>query len=135
MSHALSVPVKESNQELRSLLKSSIPFFQHRIKFLLVLKKYGDNPVSKRVLMEESGYCSDSVQKWRSIYASQGIKGLLTHNKVGFKQSIISKQTHAQLEAKLKDPENGIQGYKELNEWILKECNTEISGSTIFSGD
>jgi transposase len=132
MATARITPIKETTTELRTLLKTSIPMFQPRIRLLMVIKKYGANPVSKRALMEETGYSSDSVHNWRSLYAKGGIEALLTHKKIGFKKSIISKENHEKLAAKLKDPENGIQGYKELNEWVLAEFKTEISYNTLL---
>jgi hypothetical protein len=132
MSHALNISVKESTQELRSLLKSSIPFLQPRIKLLLTMKKYGDKPVSKRELMEQTGLCSYSVHKWRTMYNIGGIDNLLTHNKKGFKKSKFTSEQHEKLEAKLKDPENGIRGYKELQEWVLEEFKNDVSYNTLL---
>lgn len=132
MSNSLVVPVKESIQELRTLLKSSIPFIQPRIKLLLLMKKYDNESISKRALMEQSGLCSYSVHKWRTLYKVGGIENLLKHNKKGFKPTKLSAEVHKKLEAKLKDPENGLRGYKELQEWILKEFNNQISYNTLY---
>lgn len=132
MSHALYIPVKESIQELRVLLKSSIPFIQPRLKLLLAMKKNGDKAISKRELMEQTGLCSYSVQKWRTLYHTGGIENLLKHNKKGFKLSKFSTVNHNKLEAKLKDPENGIRGYKELQEWVLKELKCTVSYNTLL---
>ncbi len=132
MSKALVIKVKESNSQLRLILKSAIPFLQPRIKLLLVLKKYDDTPVSKRELMEQTGLCSYSVHKWRTIYINNGIEGLLKHNKKGFKPSKISAQDHEKIKEKLNDPENGIRGYKELQEWVSKELNNPILYNTLL---
>lgn len=132
MSIALNIPVKESLQELRSFLKSSIPFLQPRVKLLLVMKKHGNNPISKRELMEQTGLCSYSVHKWRTLYKLGGISNLLSHNKKGFKPSKLSAEEHKKLEEKLNDPENGIRGYKELQEWVLNEFNNQISYNTLL---
>jgi transposase len=132
MSNALTTPVKESLQELRLILKSCIPFLQPRIKLLLVLKKYDSKPVSKRELMEQTGLCSYSVHKWRTLYSNGGLVNLLTHNKTGFKPSKITAEQHKKLEAKLKDPENGIRGYKELQQWVLKEFGNQIPYNTLL---
>jgi transposase len=132
MSNALITPVKESLQELRLILKSSIPFLQPRIKLLLVLKKYDNKPVSKRELMEQTGLCSYSVHKWRTLYHTGGLASLLKHNKTGFKPSKITAAQHKKLAAKLNDPENGIRGYKELQQWILSEFKSQISYNTLL---
>jgi len=36
------------------------------------------------------------------------------------------------LEIKLKDPENGIRGYKELQDWVLSEFKSEIRYNTLL---
>lgn len=132
MSHALIISIKESTQELRLLLKSSIPFLQPRVKLLLAMKKYDNKPVSKRELMEQTGLCSYSVHKWRTMYNTGGIDNLLSHNKKGFKPSKFTAEQHKKLEAKLKDPENGIRGYKELQEWAHQEFNNQVSYNTLL---
>jgi hypothetical protein len=132
MSNSLLIPVKESTQELKEHLKKSIPFFKPRILLLLAMKKNGDNPISKRALMEQTGLCSYSVQKWRSLYAKGGLALLLSHNKTGFKSTIIDSKTKLKLEAKLKDSENGLRGYKELLEWVVTEFKSEITYNTLY---
>jgi transposase len=132
MANSLFIPVKESVQELKALLKKSIPFLKPRIQLLLAMKKNGDNPTSKRALMEQTGLCSYSVQKWRSLYAKGGVQLLLVHNKTGFKKSIIDPKTKMKLEEKLNDPENGLRGYKELLEWVITEFKSEISYNTLY---
>jgi hypothetical protein len=132
MSNSLFIPVKESVQELRMLLKKSMSFLQPRIQLLLTMKKNGDKPISKRALMEQTGLCSYSVQKWRSLYAKGGIELLLSHNKTGFKSPIIDSKTKLKLEKKLKDSENGLRGYKELLEWVITEFKSEISYNTLY---
>jgi hypothetical protein len=132
MSKALITPVKESIQELKIILRASIPFIQPRIKLLLVMKKLGNEPVSKRELMDQTGLCSYSVHKWRTLYLKGGIDNLLKHNKKGFKPSKLTSEQHKKLEIKLKDPENGIRGYKELQDWVLSEFKSEIRYNTLL---
>ena len=132
MAHALNIHIKESPQELRLLLKKSIPFLQPRIKLLLAMKRYENQPVSKRELMDQIGLCSYSVHTWRTLYKLGGIDNLLKHNKKGFKPSKLTAEQHQKLEAKLHDPENGIRGYKELQEWVLLEFKNQISYNTLL---
>lgn len=132
MSIALHIPVKESMKELKVFLKSSIPFIQPRVKLLIVMKKYDNKPVSKRELMEQTGLCSYSVHKWRTLYQTGGIENLLKHNKKGFKPSKITKEQHLKLEEKLNNPENGIRGYKELKEWVEKELGNAVLYNTLL---
>jgi hypothetical protein len=132
MSYSLFIPIQESTQELNTILKKSIPFLRPRVLLLLAMKKNGNNPISKRALMEQTGLCSYSVQKWRSLYSNGGIKLLVSHNKTGFKSPIIDSKTKRKIEKKLKDPENGLRGYKELLEWVTTEFKSEISYNTLY---
>jgi hypothetical protein len=133
MSNSLLIPVKESVQELKAHLKNAIPFIKPRVQFIMALKRNGDKPISKRALMEQTGLCSYSVQKWRGLYAKGGIELLLTHNKIGFKKPIINSSAKSKLETKLKDSENGLRGYKELLEWVVTELKCEISYHTLYN--
>jgi hypothetical protein len=132
MSNSLFIPVQESVVELKTLLKGSIPFLRPRVQLLIAMKKNGDVPISKRALMEQTGLCSYSVQKWRSLYRDGGIKLLLSHNKTGFKNPIIDSKMKLKLEKKVKDSENGLRGYKELLEWVTTEFKNEISYNTLY---
>lgn len=132
MSIALQILVKESMKELKVFLKSSIPFIQPRIQFLMVMKKHDNKPVSKRDLMEQTGLCSYSVHKWRTLYQTGGIENLLKHNKKGFKPSKITKEQHLKLEEKLNNAENEIRGYKELKEWVEKELGNPVLYNTLL---
>lgn len=132
MSKALIVIVKESNQELRLLLKKSIPLLQARIKFLLELKRHSGKEVSKRALMEATGLCSYSVHKWRKLYHTGGIALLQQHNKKGFKPRKITVEQHIELEKKLNDPENGLRGYKELQQWVKEALKNDIMYNTLL---
>jgi len=132
MSKALIINVKESNQELRVLLKKCIPFLQPRIKFLMELKRHSGEEVSKRALMDATGLCSYSVHKWRTLYNTGGLDLLLQHNKKGFKPRKITTEQHNKLEEKLNNPENGLRGYKELQHWVKKEFKNDISYNTLL---
>jgi transposase len=89
--------------------------------------------ISKRDLSDMTGINHNSITKWRKMYLNNGIQDLLVHGrKGGFKPSIISKEVHAALEKKLKDPKNGIRGYKELLEWVKMELSNEIKYITLL---
>ena len=45
----------------------------------------------------------------------------MKHKKTGFKPSVFNAIEHQKLEAKLNDPQNGLQGYVELKAWLEKE--------------
>ena len=132
MSNALFIPVKESLEELRLELKKVTPMIQPRIKMLIAMKKQGDLGISKRELSSSIGVCGQSIHKWRTLYKAKGLSGLTSHGRLGFKPTSFTKSQHAKIEAKLKDPSNGLRGYKELQEWIIKEFKKEIKYNTLL---
>lgn len=133
MSHPKITVIKESETQIKQLLKTVIPFIGQRLRVLLILKQHESTGISKRETARLAGVCADSVQKWRKIYTQEGIDGLLKHNKTGFKPSVFSAEEHTRLEGKLNDPNNGLQGYVELKRWIGKEFGKEVLYRTVVN--
>jgi transposase len=48
------------------------------------------------------------------------------------KPSVFSKQEHARLEKKLRDPKNGLAGYVELQQWVKEELNKDVKYNTLL---
>lgn len=127
------IVIQETEKEIKQLLKISIPFIAQRLRVLLIFKQHESSGISKREAAILAGVCPGSIQKWRTLYMREGIKGLMQHNKTGFKPSVFSSGEHEKLEEKLNDPNNGLQGYVELNEWIRKEFGKEILYRTVVN--
>jgi transposase len=135
MSLPKSIHIKESIKELRSLQKNSIPTVAHRIRILIALKEHESTGISKRQAAELVGVNHDMVQKWRSIYASGGLAAVLHYKKAeGHRaRSVFSEEEHHQIEAKLHDPRNGLQGYVELQKWVKSHLGKEVHYSTLLN--
>ena len=133
MSHPKLIVIKESEKEIKHLLKSATPFIAQRLRVLLILKQHEVTGISKREAATITGVCADSIHKWRTIYLRDGVAGLMKHNKIGYKPSVFSSEEHTRLEAKLNDPTNGLHGYVELKEWIRKEFGKEILYRTVVN--
>jgi transposase len=131
MSFPKVIEIRESTTELKALLKSSIPLIAIRIRCLLEIKKH-PNGISKRELSEVLGVNPNSVQTWRTLYLQGGIDAITSHNKIGHKPNILSKEEHLRIENKLKDPKNGLRGYVELQDWVEKELNKTIKYNTLL---
>ena len=132
MSNKLVIPVKEDAKHLRTLLKQVTPLLQPRIKMLLLMLKSGEQGVSKRELMDSTGVSSQSIQTWRTNYSKGGLALLLRHGRIGFKPSIFTKAEHLKLEAVLNNPENNLQGYKELQQWCIKEFRNQFLYNSVM---
>ncbi|MEQ1552826.1 MAG: hypothetical protein ABL929_01540, partial [Ferruginibacter sp.] len=60
------------------------------------------------------------------------IDGIMLDGRIGFKASIISTEEHNKIEAKLKDPKNGIRGYVELLDWVKTELSKDMKYITLL---
>ncbi len=98
---------------------------------MLIELKRNDKGISKRELAERLGVSHTSIQTWRKKYFQGGLTLLLKDGRKGFKPSVINEEAHKKLEDVLKDPNNGIQGYKELQEWIKTNLHQDIKYTTL----
>lgn len=131
MSRAKVIHIKESSKELKQLQKGQPLTIIKRLNMLLELKKNGTEGLSKRQLAKLIGVDPNSIQKWRTIYINEGIKGIFSHGRIGFKPSLINKEEHEKIERKLNQPKNALKGYKELMQWVKDEFGKEIKYTTI----
>ena len=133
MALPIIIVIQETEKEIKQLIKTSIPFIAQRLRVLLIFKQHELTGISKREAATLAGVCPGSIQTWRSLYLSEGIKGLMQHNKIGFKPSVFTSEEHDKIKAKLNDPNNGLQGYVKLNEWVKKEFKKEVIYRTLVN--
>lgn len=131
MAKAKIIHVKESVTELKRLQKQQPLIIIKRLNMLMELKKNGKNGLSKRQLATLIGVDPNSIQNWRTIYVNDGINGILTHGRIGFKPSIITHEEHKKIEHKLNQPKNALKGYKELMHWIKEKLGKEVKYTTV----
>jgi transposase len=131
MAKAKIIHVKELVKELKALQKGQSLTIIKRLNMLIELKKNGTNGVSKRQLAKLIGVDPNSIQKWRAIYLKEGISGIVSHGRVGFKPSLITKDEHKKIEKKLNQPKDALRGYKELVQWVKNELGKEIKYTTM----
>jgi transposase len=86
--------IKETEKEIKNLLKQSIPFIGQSLRVLLILKQNEKEGISKREVSKLVGVDPNSVQNWRTLYLNSGIDGLLKHQKKGFKPSVFNAIEH-----------------------------------------
>jgi transposase len=131
MSKAKIIHINESSKELKQLQKNQPLTIIKRLNMLIELKKNGINGLSKRQLAKLIGVDPNSIQKWRTIYINEGINGIVSHGRIGFKPSLITKEEHKKIEHKLNQNKNALRGYKELMQWIKDEFGKEIKYTTV----
>ena len=84
--------IKQSESELKKLMKNSVPMIAKRLHALLIFKRNEEIGISKRLVAEEIGVNHNSVQTWRSLYIKGGITLLMSHAKTGYKPSKITDE-------------------------------------------
>jgi transposase len=99
---------------------------------LILIKSHDCAGFSKQALGKMLGVSSSSIQIWRKLYERGGLSLLLDDKRIGFKPSLISREEHERIEAKLNDPTNGLRGYVELQDWISREFNKTIRYNTLL---
>ena len=133
MALPLKITVKETITELRSLMRNKGDLIKKRLIVLIEIKKHEKTGISKRNLSDITGINHNSINKWRKIYNEFGITPLLVHARVGgSKKSVFSAEDSQKLKEKLNDPENGIQGYTELLEWVKNELSKDVKYITLL---
>lgn len=117
MANALKIIVKETLTELKKMHKSAAAHQSPKLKMLIIIKQ-SEYDLSKNELAAQVGVNHNSIQTWRRKYLSGGIKSLLWDGRIGFKPSVISKETHEQLRIKLHNPQGAFTSFKDLQQWV-----------------
>lgn len=130
MSAPKKFEIKESESEIKRLIKNSNPMISKRLHALLVFKRNEDVGISKRLVSDEIGVNHNSVQTWRSLYIKGGIKMLISHSNIGYKPSKINDEQEQALKKQLENPHNGMVGFIELLDWFNKTFETTINYKT-----
>jgi transposase len=118
MAKAKNIIVKETNEELKRLLKEQHKqTMRNRIIMLQRIKK-SEVSLSKNELAELVGVNHNSIQKWRNLYESKGIKGLLEQTRGGKRREVITSPAHIAIEKRLKSPSDAFVSFEELRRWV-----------------
>lgn len=122
--------IRESENEIKKLMKSSNAMIAKRLHALLVFKRNEESGISKRIVADEIGVNHNSVQTWRTLYIKGGIKMLVSHSNIGYKPSKINDEQEQALKDQLNNPYNGMVGFVELLDWFNKTFQTNINYKT-----
>jgi transposase len=122
--------IKESEKEIKSLIKKSSLMIAKRLHALLVFKQNEDIGISKREVANEVGVNHNSIQTWRTLYIKGGIKMLMSHSNIGYKPCKINNVQEQALKEQLENPHNGMVGFIELLDWFNQTFETSINYKT-----
>ena len=121
--------IKESETELKKLQRQQPPYLSIRIQMLLLMKRKDLH--SKRGLSDILGISANTVQSWKTMYDSGGIKKLLSYNRGGHKQPIIQGRNEKKILAKLSNPYDAPRSFKELQQWVDEHLIKDINYHTL----
>lgn len=119
MAKSKSISVKESEVELKRLLRQQPIHLRNRVQMLLVLKG-SEHSLSKNELSKILKINHNTAQRWRKTYCEKGIDALLSDGRVGFKPSIINNEIHQAIEERLTSPKDAFTSYIDLINWIVE---------------
>ena len=111
--------VTESELELKKLMRQQPIHKKNRVQMLLILKK-NERSLSKIELAAILKVNHNTAQKWRKSYFENGIDGLLSDGRVGFKPSKINSEIHQAIEKRLTSPKDAFTSYVDLINWIAE---------------
>lgn len=86
---------------------------------LLILKK-NERSLSKIELADILKVSHNTAQKGRKSYFENGIDGLLSDGRIGFKPSKINSEIHQAIEKRLTSPKDAFTSYSDLIDWIVE---------------
>lgn len=130
MANALIVIVKESMDELKAALKKTPLHHCPRIKMLIEIKK-SDIALSKTALALLVGANHNSIQTWRSKYVENGLSGLLSDGRIGFKPAMLSPSVHKKIALKLQSSAPTFTSYKQLHQWVNSLSKKEVKYNSL----
>jgi transposase len=130
MSAPKTFKIKESDKDIKKLIKRSDPMIAKRLQALLVFKEHESTGISKREVAQSVGVNHNSIQSWRKLYISEGIEKLMSHAKIGYKPSLISAEQEKALKEQMYKPDNGFVGFIELLSWFNEKFKTDVNYKT-----
>lgn len=130
MANALDLQVKETNIELKILLKKAPTHHQPRIRMLMAINE-AEVALSKNNLAELIGVNHNSIQAWRKKYQDGGLGNLLKDGRIGFKTSVVSPKAHEVIKLKLNKETAVFSSYKQLHVWVEKNLVKGINYNSL----
>ena len=118
MAKAKDIFIKETAQELKQLLKEqSKQTMRNRIIMLQQIKQ-SNKSLSKNELGDLVRVNHNSIQKWRRLYETTGINGLLEQTRGGKRREVITRLAHTAIEKRLKNPLDAFVSFEDLRRWV-----------------
>lgn len=95
------------------------------LQMLIIIKQQGN--MSKYDLASLLASSQSSVGRWRRIYITDGIEGILAENRGGKKRPAITRAVHDKLSRRLNDPKGGFRSFTEIQQWLEDYFNITMN--------
>lgn len=118
--------IDQSLEELE-LCKSSISDYQssQQLNALILIKS--EQYATLHEVASHLGLNERTLQRWLKRYREQGLDRLLSPLTRNKPSKVITTEIHNELEKRLHNKENPFSGYVEVQEWIKKTYQVNIS--------
>ena len=130
MSRISKIVIHEESEHLLGLMKKEKHLLKRdRLQALYLLKSGEAKSITQagRIL----GRNRATVQRWMSLYAIEGLEGLLTVKPTGHRKAEIPPWAQEKLKARLKQPRGFIQ-YDEIVQWLKSECGISVNYWVVY---
>lgn len=126
MAKLLKVEIKEDADYLKTLLSKCNYYQKARVKMLLLITQ-GITATNDLAFKTKSN--RDTIRNWKNKYNQTGLAGLLEDHRGGRKFGSISEEDKAIIKAKLSNPKEAFNSYKEAINWINGTFGLSLSYS------
>src|SRR4028119_1442847 len=129
MSGVVKIEIRETEEELKALLKKEKDVLRHeKLQVLYWLKTQTvETALSAAVRL---GKHRTTIQRWLSSYRSGGIEELLLQKPRSGRPRIMNPKTVERLSKELQEPE-GFSSYKEVHQWLTSCCEVKVAYRTV----
>lgn len=115
MAQLLNIEVKESVDELKTVLSKCTHAQKPRIRMLLLIVS---GTTSSQDLASATKANRDSIRNWKNTYVSKGIGGLVSEERGRACSGRITAELKETIRLRLSDPKDGFTSYKDAIAWI-----------------
>jgi transposase len=122
MAIRLVISVKETEEELKALLRKASLHQRPRIKMLLNIAK---GQTASAALAAATGATPDSIANWKKKYKSGGLEALLHDARGGDFRSGLSEDQKQKIGQKVSSPTDALTSYKQAQAWLKEELEVE----------
>lgn len=125
--------IKETESEIKKMIRKAQPMISKRLQALLVFKQNEQTGISKREVATMIGVNHNSVQTWRKLYIEGGIDTMVSHSKKCNVTPLITEKQELIIEEVLNNPKNGFVGFKDFLDWFNESQKTNIKYKTFYA--